>query len=391
MIELKAVATAGVGLTNFGNFKDQSDLTIIDIALEASTKAIEDANITIEDLGGVIVGSMAPGEFVRQTNLATMIADYLGLIPKMAIRTESGPSSGASAVETAIMTIAAGFKDLILVVGVEKMTEVSGKRATSILATMTDSLVELQHGVSLPSLAGLVARLHMQTFGTTREQLAKIAVKNHTNGANNPISHFKKIITIETVLNSPMIADPLRLYDFCPISDGAAALVLGTRESVSKISDTPITFTGIGHGTDHVAVQYRSDLTGFLAIRQAAEEAFRMARLDCSEIDVAELHDAFTILELSAYEDIGFVKKGEGGKAVDEGIFEMGGRMPVNPSGGLKARGHPVGATGVAQIAEIVYQLRGEAEKRQVEGAEYGLTSNVGGFGNNVICFILQN
>jgi acetyl-CoA C-acetyltransferase len=250
--------------------------------------------------------------------------------------------------------------------------------------------VELQHGVSLASLAGLAARLHMRKFGTTREQLAKIAVKNHANGMDNPISHFKKRITVDTVLESPMIADPLRLYDFCPVSDGAAALVIGSKAAVAKISDTPVTFTGIGHGTDHVAIQYRDDVTGFLAIRQAAEEAFRRAKLERSDIDVAELHDAFTIIELGAYEEIGFVPKGEGGKAVDEGIFERGGKLPVNPSGGLKARGHPVGATGVAQVAEIVYQLRGEAGKRQVEGAEYGLTSNIGGFGNNVISFILQ-
>ncbi len=387
---LQNVAIAGVGLTDFGNFKNQDNRGIMDLALEASNKAIEDANISNKDVEGVFVGSMAPGEFANQTNLATMIADYLGIIPNMAIRTESGPSSGASAVETALLAVASGFKQLVLVCGVEKMTEVPRKRSTSILATMTDSLVELQHGVSLPTLAGLVARLHMRTFGTTREQLAKIAVKNHANGANNPISHFKKIISIDTVLNSPMIADPLRLYDFCPVTDGAAALVIGSRDMVSKISDTPINFIGVGHGTDHVAVQYRNDFTGFLAIRQAAEEAFRMAKLERTDIDLAELHDAFTILELSAYEDIGFVKKGEGGIAVDEGLFEMGGKMPVNPSGGLKARGHPVGATGVAQVAEIVYQLRGDAGKRQVEGAERGLTSNIGGFGNNVISFILQ-
>jgi acetyl-CoA C-acetyltransferase len=281
---------------------------------------------------------------------------------------------------------------------------------TSNVATLTHPEAERPHGVSLPSFAGLLTRAYLEKYDAKLEWISDIAIKNHKNGALNPNAHFQR--TIESFMESaikkgkgtwenvneflnddkanPMIADPLRLFHVCPISDGAAALVLCNVEMAKKYSDTPILISGIGQATDTQIVFERGELTTLKALRICSNQAYKMARKTPIDMDVAELHDAFEILEAVQSEDIGFFQKGEGAKAAHDGQTEIGGKIPINPSGGLKARGHPLGATGVAQVAELVWQLRGEAGKRQVDGAETGITCNFGGFGNNIISILVE-
>jgi len=277
------------------------------------------------------------------------------------------------------------------------MREVIGPRATDIVATMTHPQAEYIYGATLPSMAGLFARLYMKEYGVTAKHLAKVAIKNHRNGLLNPYAHIHAKITMEgiltsphSVVNNPIVADPIRLYDCCPVSDGAAACLLCPAEMVKEFKKPEVVVAGLGQATDTHTLQEREDPTDLKAVRIAAQKAFEMAQLTPKGIDVAELHDAFTILEIAESEHAGFFKKGEGAKALDEGKTEIGGTLPINPSGGLKARGHPLGATGVAQVVELVWQLRGEAGEHQVKGAEKGFSLNFGGFGNNVLAFVLR-
>jgi acetyl-CoA C-acetyltransferase len=287
----------------------------------------------------------------------------------------------------------------VLVVGGEKMREVTGWRATDFVATMTHPQAEYPYGITLPGMAGMFTRLYMEKYGVTREHLLAISLKNQENGTRNPYAHVEMALDREgiydspdAVVNNPVSADPLHLYDLCPVSDGAAAVVLCPLEMAKKFTTkTPIVIAGFGQATDTHTLAERDDPTDLKAVSLAAQKAFAMAKLKPADIDVAELHDAFTILEIAESEHVGFFKKGEGGKAAVKGETKLGGKIPINLSGGLKARGHPVGATGVAQVVDIVWQLRHELPKdRQVKDAKTGLTINFGGFGNNVLCFILR-
>jgi acetyl-CoA C-acetyltransferase len=363
-----------------------------DIVVEAGVGALEDAGVGGESIDSMFVGNMSGGQFVEQEHIGALIADYSGLAAGLHVpstRVEAACASGGLAFRQGIQSVASGYNDIVVAAGVEKMTDVSSVGASSALAAAADREWEGMMGATFPGLYAMIARMHMQQYGTTSEQLAQVAVKNHKNGTNNPIAQYRNNITVDKVLNSIMVADPLHIFDCSPITDGAAALVLAPAEEAYKYTDTPIYIKGSGQASDTIALHDRRDITTLDASVYAAKRAYDMAGIGPDDIDVAEVHDCFTIAEICAIEDLGFVEKGQGGRYVEEGNTAIGGRIPVNTSGGLKACGHPVGATGIKQAAEIINQLRGEAGKRQVEGAEIGLAHNVGGSGATALVHIL--
>jgi len=382
---MRDVAIIGVGITKFGELWDRS---LRDIYVEAALKAIEDSGVKKVD--SMYIGNFSGGLFVGQEHLASLLPDYLGVCPIPATRVESACCSSAVALKLAFIEVASGFSDIVLAGGVEKMTDVATDEATYGLAAAADREYEAFQGITFPGLYALIARRHMYEYGTTREQLAKVAVKNHKNGAKNPHAQFRFEITIDQVLNSTLIADPLRLLDCSPITDGAAAVIICPAEMAKKYTDKPIKIIGVGHATDTIALTDREDITTLKATVEAGKKAYAMAGIKPEDIDLAEVHDCFTIAEICAMEDLGFVKKGGGGKTVEEGLTEIDGKIPINPSGGLKSKGHPVGATGIAQVVEVVTQLRGEAGERQVKNAKIGLTHNLGGSGGSVVVHILE-
>jgi acetyl-CoA C-acetyltransferase len=325
------------------------------------------------------------------TGIASALVDRLNLIPAAADHIENGPASGGSAIKNAFYAIASGACDLVLVVGGEKMTHITTPGfITSAVATITHHSAERIHGVSLPSFAGMLTRAYMEKYKVPKEWISSIAVKNHRNGVNNPYAHFQKEITLEEAMSSAVIADPLQLYDICPISDGAAAVVMCPAEVAKEYCDTPVLISGVGQATDTHIIYEREDITVLKALQICSKQAYDMAKKTPKDMNLAELHDAFEILEAVESEDIGFFKKGEGAKAAYEGLTAIDGEIPINPSGGLKARGHPLGATGIAQVIELVWQLRNEAGTRQVPNAQTGITCNFGGFGNNIISILVE-
>ncbi len=382
---MRDVAIIGVGITKFGELWDKS---LRDIFVESALRAID--NCGVKKIDAMYVGNFSGGLFVGQEHLGSLLADYLGYAPIPAVRVEAACASGALALKQAFLDVASGFSDIVLAGGVEKMTDIDTGEATYGLAAAADREYEAFQGITFPGLYALVARRHMYEYGTTREQLAKVAVKNHKNGAKNPYAQFPFEVTMEQVLNSTVIADPLRLLDCSPISDGAASVVLCPAERAKEFINKPVKIIGVGHATDTIALTDREDLTTFKATVEAGKKAYAMAGIKAEDIDLAEIHDCFTIAEICAMEDLGFVKKGNGGKAVEDGLTNIDGKIPINPSGGLKSKGHPVGATGIAQVFEIVTQLRGEAGERQVKNAKIGLTHNLGGSGGSVIVHILE-
>jgi acetyl-CoA C-acetyltransferase len=391
---MRPVYIAGAGMVPFERHDEN---TLDDLLAGAGLAALDDANLGKTEIGAVYLGNMASGLFNHQVSVASGLVDRLALIPAAAERVENGPASGGSAVKNGVLAIASGYFDAVLVVGGEKMRDVIGPKATDIVAAMTHPRAEYIYGLTLPAMAGMFTRLYMEKYGVTREQLALVAIKNQENGIRNPYAHIQMKITMEGILahhqshiNSPVVADPLHLYDCCPVSDGAAAVVLVTEEIAKSLKKPPVLIAGFGQATDTHTLAEREDPTELKAVKLASEQAFSRAGLKPKDIDVAELHDAFTILEIAESEQAGFFKMGEGGKAVERGDTKIGGKLPINPSGGLKARGHPVGATGVAQIVDLVWQLRGEAGENQVEDAENGFSLNFGGFGNNVLAFVLR-
>ncbi len=390
---MREVAIIGAGMTKFG----RSDLSLIELMSEAAIRALEDAALGDQKVDSVYVANMGAARLNRQTAIASALVDQLNLFPAMAEAVENGPASGASAFKNGFQAIASGMADVVLVTGGERMREVNNLEATDFVASMSHPQAEYIYGVTLPALAGMFTRLYMARYGVTAKHLALVAIKNHANALRNPYAHIHQAITIEGILtapeavvNNPYIADPLRLYDCCPVSDGAAALVLTTREIAEKLGKPIVKVGGIGQATDTHAVHERPDPTELTAVKLAAQKAFQMAGIGPQDIDVAELHDAFTILEIAESEEAGFFPKGEGHKALEQGVTSLGGKLPINPSGGLKAKGHPVGATGVAQLVELTWQLRGAAGERQVEGAKNAFACNFGGFGNNVVATVLM-
>jgi len=381
---MRAVAVLGGAVSKFGVLAQG----LMDILSDASVKAFKDTNTENNSFDHVFVGNMSSGELNSKSGIANALVSELGLEPAFASKIENTSGSGGAALYAGWLAVASGQSNLTLVVGGEKMTNVSTTLATDIIATLTHDF-EYKNGITLPSFAGLMARLYMEKYKCPYETLAKIAIKNHFNATLNPNAHFQKTITLEKVLNSPLIADPLRLYDFCPISDGAAALVLAPFDVAKQYVPNPIKLAGIGVATDTHLIHNRKNLLEMNSVKIAANQAYKMAKLEPKNINLIELHDMATILEIVQYEDLGFAKKGEGWKDVNSGITSRTGSIPINTSGGLKAKGHPIGATGVAQIVEITHQLQNKCGQRQVN-CDIGLSCNVAGFANNAIVSILK-
>jgi acetyl-CoA C-acetyltransferase len=386
---MRDVAIIGVGCTKFGELWDKS---FRDLFVEAGISAIEDAGVQGEDIDAIYLGNMSAGRFIEQEHLASLIADYAGLasLNTPATRVEAACASGGLAMRQAVLAVASGYHDIVIAGGAEKMTDVDTDDTTKVLAAAADREWEGIMGATFPGIYAMIARLHMHRYGTTSEQLAAVSVKNHFNASMNPRAQYQNHITVEDVLNSTMVADPLHLLDCSPITDGAAAVILAPAETAARYTDTPVYVKASAQASSSISLHDRADITTLDATVAAARKAFEMAKLTPKDVDVAEVHDCFTIAEILAIEDLGFFKKGEGGSATEEGVTALGGEIPVNTSGGLKACGHPVGATGVKQVVEIVEQLLGEAGKRQVDGAEIGLTHNVGGSGGTAVVHILS-
>jgi acetyl-CoA acetyltransferase len=341
------------------------------------------------DIEALFVGMMSES-YEHQAHVAPLLEDWVGLLPVPAIRTEAACASSGVALRNALCAVGSGMYDVVLVGGVEKMTHFSTTGVTEVLAMASDFPFEQWHGISFPGIFGMMAVDHMNKYGTTEEQMAKVAVKNHEHGALNPKAHFQKRITVDEVLSSRPVAWPLKLYDCCPRSDGASCLVVTSPKIAKKFTDTPVQIIGSGQAQDTLSLFDRETFRSMKVTRLASQQAYGKAGVGAKDIDVAELHDCFTIAEIMAYEDLGFCETGKGGKLIDEGATHLGGRIPTNTSGGLKAKGHPVGATGTAQAYEIYLQLTNQAGRRQVSGAEIGLTQNVGGSASTGVVHVYE-
>ncbi len=388
---MRDVAIIGAGCTKFGEMWDRS---FRDIVVEAGVEAIQDAKLSGKEIEALYVGNMSGGMFINQEHTGSLIADFIGMAQEKhipATRVEAACASGGLALRSAIMAVASGYHDIVVAAGVEKMTDVETGVTVDALASAADREWEGFVGATFPALYAMIARLHMHRYGTTREQLAAVAVKNHHNAVYNKRAQFQNEITLDTVLNSSMVADPLSLFDCSPITDGAAAVIVAPADKAREYTDSPIYVRGSGQATDTISLHNRKDLCTLGATVAASQRAYDMAGVAPKDIDLVEVHDCFTIAEILAIEDLGFFRKGEGGPATLAGETAIGGKIPVNTSGGLKACGHPVGATGIKQAVECVEQLRGVAGKRQVKGAEIAMTHNVGGTGGTAVCHIFSN
>jgi acetyl-CoA C-acetyltransferase len=389
------VGIVGVGHTKFGKFNG----TFLEQASKAAKEALDDAGVVCTKDHGidqVFLASMGSGQLNKLSGAASALVDTLNLRPAMAETVENGPASGASAVKLAYMAIASGVCDTVLVVGAELMRVVSGWESTDFVATMLHPEAEYPYGLTLPSFAGLFTHLFMDKYGVTEKDLAMVGVKNHENAVHNPVAHIHVVPDLYSITEdedagviNPYVAEPLRVYSTCPVSDGAAALLLTAMDTDRKFNHKPVRIAGVGQATDTHCVAEREVPTDLFAVRRSAEMAYKMAGMKPEDIDVAELHDAFQILEIAESEEVGFFPKGTGHLAMREGKTRVDGEKPINTSGGLKAKGHPLGATGVSQVVELIRQLRGEANGRQVKDAKTGLSVNFGGFGNNVVSIIV--
>ena len=383
---MRRVAVVGTGKTAFGAFPDRD---LRSLAVEAGQKALADAHLRPDQVEAFYLGNFAGPSFVGQNHLAPYVAGAMGITGVPATRFEAACASSGAAFFHAWSAVAAGIYDVVVVAGVEKMTSQSTPRVAEILAGAGDMSGEMRAGATFPALFAMIARRHMYQFGTTREQLAAVAVKNHANGAKNPLAHMKKVITVEQALAGKPVAEPLTVYDCSLVSDGAAAVVICAAERAAEFTGKPVRVLGVSQTSDRVAMDEKGDITTLQAVRSSAEKAYRMAGVTAAEIQFAEVHDCFTIAEILSYEDLGFVKKGEGGPYAQSGATCLRGERPVNASGGLKAKGHPVGATGVGQICDVAMQIRGEAGELQVARRELGLAQNLGGSGATSVVTIL--
>jgi acetyl-CoA C-acetyltransferase len=365
---------AGAGMTRIGRRSESLQSLMAEAALDALAMA------GLERPETIVVATMNPEEFLGDGNFASNVATHMGFAEVPAIRIETATSSGAAALYAGFAAIAAGLYRTALVVGGEKMTHIDTPRVSELIGRSIDPY-ERSYGATMPALAGLITRVLM-AHGVTLREISQVSVKNHANGARNPLAHFPQAVTLEQVMESRMVADPLRLFHCCPISDGAAAVVLTAERG-------PVRIAAIGQGTDTLAVRHRQSLTSFRATQMAARAAFAMAGFGPERVDFAELHDAFASFELIALEDIGLVPPGKAGRATLDGETALDGWLPINPSGGLKSRGHPLAATGLAQVVECVWQLTGKAEGRQLEG-HVALTHSIGGLATNNWVTILE-
>lgn len=412
----RGVAVVGAGMSKFGAFKDKS---IRDLFVEAFLEMRQSVNkgVDIKDIEALYLGDAASQVFESQGHTAPLMADWIGILPRAATRIESACGSGGVALRQGVISIAAGIYDVVLVGGVEKMSTLPTERVTDTLATFTDSLYEAAVGFTFPGLYATIATAYMEKYGATVEHFMKVAIKNHKNGALNPKAQFNS--TILDLMNSkiqklkqkgqalpdwkdemdflhdpasnPIVAWPMRLFDCSPITDGAACVLLVGEELARNFTDDPLYIIGSGQGSA-AALHDREELTSLISAKTAANEAYDMAGVRPKDIQIAEVHDCFTIAELVATEDLGFFKPGEGTRAIDEGITARDGAKPINTSGGLKSKGHPVGASGIGQAVEMWHQLRGNAGARQVpnKNLRLGLTHNVGGSGGSCAVHIYE-
>ncbi|KPL15088.1 acetyl-CoA acetyltransferase, partial [candidate division WOR_3 bacterium SM1_77] len=346
---MREVAVIGCGMTKFGELWT---LSLRDIFVEAALKAVEDAGV--DHIDSMYVGSMTPGLFVGQEHIGALMADYLGAAPVPAVRVESACCSGGMAFRQGFFEVASGHSDIVMVGGVEKMTD--GADVTYALATAADQEYEVYHGITFPGLYAMIARAHMHQYGTTRKQLAMVSVKNHRNGSLNLNAQFRGEITVDQVVNATMVADPLTVLDSSPVSDGAACVIIASVDMAKKLNKPLVRVLGTGAATDALALHAREDITTLKAVKISAQAAYDMAKVTPRDISFAEVHDCFSIAEICIIEELGFVEKGKGGSFTEQGRTALEGPVPVNPSGGLKSKGHPVGATGVAQVVEVVEQ-----------------------------------
>ncbi len=384
---MSRVAVVGIGHSKFGR---RTDVNVGELAFESIKKAVDDAGVDKKDIQNVIIGSA--GGWYEESLPAVIVNEYAGLTSVGTMRVEAACASGSAAVKTAYNSIVSGEADVAMAVGIEKMTEVDTLTSVELIGRAGSYMWEFENfGMTFPAYYALYAVAHMNKFGTTEEDMSRVAVKAHHYGAMNPLAQFQKEITLEKALGSQVVSWPLKLYDACPLSDGSAAVILATEEVAKRLTDTPVWIRGVGYSSDSANLSRRSDYVGLQASVDAAKRAYAMAKVTPDMVDVATCHDCFTIAELMAYEDLGFCKKGEGGKMIREGQTEVGGRIPVNLDGGLKAKGHPIGATGVSMAVEITKQLRNEAGSHQAPIRNgVGLVHNVGGTGHYAYVTILS-
>ena len=381
---MRNVAIVGIGHSKFGK---RTDVNLGELAFESIKHAIDDSGVQKKDIQNVTVGSA--GGWYEENLPAVIVNEYAGFQDVGTMRVEAACASGSAAVRSAYLSIASGEADITMAVGIEKMTEVDTLTAVELMGRSGSYLWEFEnYGMTFPAYYALYAVAHMNRYGTSEEDMARVAVKAHHYGAMNPLAQFQKEITLEKALSSQVVSWPLKLYDACPITDGSAAVVLASEEMAKKLSDTPVWIKGIGFSSDSANLSKRGDYVGLRATVDASRKAYAAAKISPGDVDVATCHDCFTIAELMAYEDLGFCAKGEGGNLVREGQTEVGGRIPVNLDGGLKAKGHPVGATGVSMTVEISKQLRGEADRGRQAPIKngVGLVHNVGGTGH--YCYV---
>jgi acetyl-CoA C-acetyltransferase len=399
----RAVAVVGAGMTKFGR---HTDLSSRELFVEAFNKALAsvDRNIERKMIQALFVGNFTSDLFEHQGHTAPLMADWIGLCPAPSTRVEGACASGGLALRMGVLAIASGLYDVVCAGGYEKMTGLSTPAVTDALACASDVYYEAIPGATFPGLYAEMANAHMKKYGSKWEMLAKISLKNHRNGSINPLAQFNKSIEdiakgkgftdVMQFLNdpksNPMVAWPLRLFDCSPISDGSAAAILVAADRAKEFTDTPVYITGTGQGTASMGLHDRQDFTTLSSAVEASKQAYNMAGVSPKDIQIAEVHDCFTIAELIATEDLGFFQRGEGGKAASEGRTAREGDKPINTSGGLKCKGHPVGASGVAQVFEQFEQLRGTAGGRQIPDVELGLTHNVGGSGSTAVVHIFS-
>jgi acetyl-CoA C-acetyltransferase len=383
---MRPVAIIGIGKTAFGAFADRD---LRSLAVDAVGHALSDAGLAPGAVESFYLGNFAGPSFVGQNHLAPYVAASAGLEGIPCTRFENACASSGSAFFHAWQSVAAGIYEVAVAAGVEKMTSQPTPRVAEILAGAGDMSTEGRAGATFPALFAMIASRHMYQYGTTREQLASVAVKNHMNGARNPLAHMRKLITLEQALGGKPVADPLTVYDCSLVSDGAAAVVLVPLDRARQFTSHPVRVLASAQTSDHLALDSKDDITLFPSVKSAGRKAYAMAGLGPEDIDFAELHDCFTIAEIVASEDLGFVDKGMGGPFAAEGCSAIGGRLPINASGGLKSKGHPVGATGVGQLCDLVQQLRGDAGDRQVKRHRIGLAQNLGGSGATCVVTIL--
>jgi acetyl-CoA C-acetyltransferase len=378
---MRRVGIIGIGHGVFGR---RSDATVQELAFEVFRSALEDAGIERDIIDASVIAAVP--EYHKQRSLAGVVQEYLGLVPKPTWLTEVACASGSAAMRTAWMAIKSGVHDVVAVIGCQKMTELSTPEILALMGRVGEVQWESGFGTTFPGYYAMFAKRHMHEFGTTRDHLLDVAVKNHHYGAMNPYALFRKEISKEKAQDSEDVATPFQVYDCCANADGAACVIVATEDKAKAISDKVVWLDGMASASASMSVLRRPSLTGLPSAAKAGADAYAMAGITADDVKVADVHDCFTIAEIMAYEDLGFCAKGEGGPFVADRQTYVGGKVAVNVDGGLKAKGHPIGATGVSMTYEIAKQLRGEAGERQVPNADIGLTHNVGGIGQ--YCFV---